>query len=42
MHPFEVCISGATFPQLLADPVLHRLHVMIGARLNRLDRRGIG
>ena len=42
MHPFELRGAGASSLELAADPVLHRLDVVIGARLDGLDRRDVG
>ena len=42
VHPLQVCGRGAARSELGADPVLDRLHVMVGARLDGLDRGNIG
>jgi len=42
MYPLELRRQRAARLQLRADPVFDRLHVMIGARLDALDRADVG
>src|SRR5260370_40929520 len=42
MYPLEVCRQCAARLQLRADPIFHRFHVVIGARLDALDRADVG
>ena len=42
MHPFELRLRGAALLEPAPDPELHRLHVVLGARLDALDGGDVG
>jgi hypothetical protein len=42
MHPFQLSGACAARLQLAAQPILDRLDIMIGARLDLFDGRDVG
>jgi len=42
MHPFELRGTGAARLELAANPNLHGLHIVLGARLDGLDGSDVG